>query len=385
MVTAFSFGYEGWGPHTQELLRALDSVERARGYAPPLLVDTRIRKTVRAEGFRGNAPNRLLGARYQWMPELGNRSILTKEQEIVIDDPSAVGKLLDFILDSSRQNRRVLFFCSCGPIEICHRQIVGSLLLEEARRRGVDLEVVEWPGGSPMMLTLPVSEEVLTKVAKGRKSVPLEGDSSHWFATPWYSTVVLTAGDRALPISVGPARWRDGWILPVLATADEPQELAEVIGEWREAEGLESRRARPGRTVALNEPSRRMKPWLAKVYAGDFAEMPLRITEGEFFELHSAIDGYRIAEEFGYGDLSGLADLSWRMVRQFEETGRWSGSALELWLCLFFQCRAARHSDGSLDEGMWRSLYQALRVALQNLTDTDPHFEPTTSPLPNFS
>lgn len=385
MFTAFSFGYEGWGPHTQELIRALDSVERARGYAPPLLVDTRIRRNVRAEGFRGNTLNKLLGSRYHWMPKLGNRSILTKELDIVIDDPTAAGELLELILEAARHNQRVLFFCSCGPVEGCHRHVVGALLLKEARRRGVGLEVVEWPGGSPATLTVPVSEGMLAKVAKGRRSLPLEGDASHWIGTPWYSTVVLTAGDRTLPISVGPARWRDGWILPVLATADEPQELAEVIGEWREAEGLEPRRVHRGRTVPLNEPSGRMKSWLAKVYAGDFTKMPIQITEREFFELHSAIDGYRIAEEFGYGDLSGLADLSWRMVRQFEEAGRWSGSALELWLCLFFQCRAARHSDGPLEEGMWRSLYQALREALQNLTDTDPQFEPVTSPPRNFS
>lgn len=50
-TTIFTWGYYGWGNHTPQLLDAVDAVETSRGFEPPMFVDIRIRRTVRAKGF----------------------------------------------------------------------------------------------------------------------------------------------------------------------------------------------------------------------------------------------------------------------------------------------------------------------------------------------
>ncbi|MBM3271218.1 MAG: hypothetical protein FJZ01_26595, partial [Candidatus Sericytochromatia bacterium] len=140
-LSAFSFGYAGWGPHTEKLIRTFDVVERARGFEPPLIVDTRIRRNVRAVGFRGTALADRLGDRHRWLRELGNRNVLTGEDGIAIDHPEAARTLLTWIREEAARYRRLIFFCSCGPVEGCHRQAIASLLLEEAKIQGLDLEI----------------------------------------------------------------------------------------------------------------------------------------------------------------------------------------------------------------------------------------------------
>ena len=52
------------------------------------------------------------------------------------------------------------------------------------------------------------------------------------------------------------------------------------------------------------------------------------------------IDGYRLAQQEGYGDLQ---DFYWTSLAEAERTGTWSGRALELWLALFAAHGAIRH------------------------------------------
>jgi hypothetical protein len=40
-LTAFSWGYEGWGNHTRAFVRMTDAIELARGKRPPIFVDIR--------------------------------------------------------------------------------------------------------------------------------------------------------------------------------------------------------------------------------------------------------------------------------------------------------------------------------------------------------
>ena len=54
-ITLFSFGYYGWGNWTPKLVEAADAIERCRGFRPPIFVDIRIRRNVRAVGFNGTA------------------------------------------------------------------------------------------------------------------------------------------------------------------------------------------------------------------------------------------------------------------------------------------------------------------------------------------
>jgi hypothetical protein len=46
-LTAFSWGYRGWGNHTRDFVRTVDAIERARGKRPPIFVDIRFSRSVR--------------------------------------------------------------------------------------------------------------------------------------------------------------------------------------------------------------------------------------------------------------------------------------------------------------------------------------------------
>jgi hypothetical protein len=110
-LTLFSFGYYGWGNATPKLVELVDAVERGRGFAPPVFVDIRIRRSVRAVGFNGSAFENLLGAdRHRWMSALGNRHILTREGPFIqIARPDAAYELLDLAVDLADRGRRLLF------------------------------------------------------------------------------------------------------------------------------------------------------------------------------------------------------------------------------------------------------------------------------------
>ena len=51
-LTMFSWGYEGWGNATRQLVRSFDLAEAYRRHTPPIFVDIRMSRSVRAVGFR---------------------------------------------------------------------------------------------------------------------------------------------------------------------------------------------------------------------------------------------------------------------------------------------------------------------------------------------
>jgi hypothetical protein len=113
-----------------------------------VFVDIRLRRAVRAKGFRENAFENLLGfERYRWMRTLGNLSIRTGENTIRISAPEAAEQLLDLALDKRGEGRRIIFFCACDTPRHCHRHVVARLVLRAAYRRQVTARIVEWPGG----------------------------------------------------------------------------------------------------------------------------------------------------------------------------------------------------------------------------------------------
>jgi hypothetical protein len=135
----FSWGYWGWGTATSRFVDAADTVEAARGFTPPLFVDIRISRSVRAPGFRERVFEQTVGEkRYRWMKELGNKRIETHSgPSVQIVERSAASDLLDLSLDASKRNQRVIFFCACpkpGPTR-CHRTTVAKLVHEEAYNR----------------------------------------------------------------------------------------------------------------------------------------------------------------------------------------------------------------------------------------------------------
>lgn len=225
-MTLFAWGYYGWGNATPQLVEAVDAVETSRGFKPPQFVDIRIRRAVRAKGFQGNAFEKLLGpSRHRWMKSLGNKFIQTRTgPNIQIADPSAADELLDLALESADHKQRLLFFCSCqwprcdGEIA-CHRTTVAGLVLEAAKKRGVAVQVVEWPGGEPKQIDLDVTPQVFAAVRKGRMTVPLgkQPDLAEVAGLPWCSVATLRSDGDMLHRVVGPALQQpDQWVLPVL-------------------------------------------------------------------------------------------------------------------------------------------------------------------------
>jgi hypothetical protein len=245
-TTIFTWGYYGWGNHTPQLVEAVDAVERSRGFEPPLFVDIRIRRTVRAKGFQGNAFEKLLGQdRHRWMKTLGNNFIQTRTgPNIQIAEPAAADELLDLAVDLGRRKRRLLVFCSCqwprcdGKIN-CHRTTVAELVLKAAKKRGVPVEIVEWPGDEPRQIDLDVTPQVFAAVRKGRMTVPLGNrpELAEVGGLPWCSIATLQAKGDKLHRVVGPAILQtNGWALPVLYCFFDP---ATGLSEYeKEAEKL---------------------------------------------------------------------------------------------------------------------------------------------------
>ena len=230
-ITLFSFGYWGWGTSTAQLVQAFDALEHSRGFKPPLLVDIRISRSVRAPGFINRALEKLVGTdRYIHMPELGNRAVIENTgEQITIADPAAAGSLFDLAISANIRTRRIVFFCAC-PYQMqdgetyCHRYNVGSLLLKLSRNRYQRIVVTEWPGTEPQVLRLTVPAEVLKKLRRGLKSVPLPRDTTldHIASIAWGSLVHCSGEGESLSLRVDRAKWSpDGWYLPVLGRVDE--------------------------------------------------------------------------------------------------------------------------------------------------------------------
>lgn len=250
-TTLFTWGYFGWGNATEQLVRAVDAVERDRGFRAPVFVDIRIRRNVRAAGFNGTAFEELLGPRHVWMRGLGNEAIRTGEGGIRISEPGQAGDLLDLALQD--EGRRVIFFCSCqwpkfdGRVA-CHRHTVAGLVLKAARRRGEDVEVVEWPGGEPSGVVRGADAETLAALRRGRSSVPL-GDRlppAELRGLPWGSPVRVGPEGEGVTVIGGPARFRSGaWELPVLEALEgsvTDESASRRSAALRRAFGLEVRR-----------------------------------------------------------------------------------------------------------------------------------------------
>jgi Protein of unknown function, DUF488 len=256
VIETFMWGYWGWGGSTKELVEAFGAAEKLRGYDPPVFVDIRIRREVRAVGFRGDAFEKMLGdARYRWMRGLGNLAILDGSPEMRLFEEHAVSDLLDLVIESHARRRRVIFFCACksprreGQRE-CHRDLVAELLVKEARRREVALSVVEWPGGSPRRLAAAFPREAARAARRGAQSVPLPLGilPADAVVVPWGSYALVELGDETLPVVVGPAIPSQGrWALQLRGRVPEvstEKQLHRAIESLRKQWGYEARYSR---------------------------------------------------------------------------------------------------------------------------------------------
>lgn len=253
-VSIFSWGYWGWGNATRQLVMAMAAAERAHDFTTPIFVDIRYSRSVRAVGFRGPAFKTMLPkGRYLWMPSLGNSNIGTRRGGIRIASPKTAPDLLDLAVKASARSQRVIFFCSCESpwrTRACHRHAVANLLTEAARRRGIPVDIQEWPGGQPSVraLAIRVSPAALLSARRGATGVPLKGATvpAALAGLPWGTLVKLAAGRDEFFTVVGPAAYRQGrWVLPRFFQHDErsPAALRKQASALRNRYGLNGKRS----------------------------------------------------------------------------------------------------------------------------------------------
>jgi hypothetical protein len=182
------------------------------------------------------------------MNKLGNVAIADRSlKKLTIKDPHEAAPLLDQANDCDKENRRVLFFCACEVPNQCHRYEVGKLLLKAAKRHGINLEVVEWPGGEPQEIRERVPEHVFRKMEKGVMMFPLPGepDLVKYGGLPWGSVVEVTGGSDRLSFISGPAIYKKSqWGLPVVFyydRFDDPSQARELAFPERSARGYDPR------------------------------------------------------------------------------------------------------------------------------------------------
>ena len=224
-ITLFSWGYYGWGNATKQLVKAVDAIEQQRGFEPPLFVDIRIRRTVRALGFNGLAFEKLLGERHMWMPSLGNKHIVTRTGKgIQIAKPEAVEELLDLAVKAAKEKRRLIFFCGCHFPKwegktACHRDVVAGLVLAAAKKRKVPVRVVEWPGDGRPRLRMELNADQFRRVRNGSRFVPVprQVQPQDLNGPAWGSIMSFSSGDEEIHRLVGPLIWKkNSWHVPML-------------------------------------------------------------------------------------------------------------------------------------------------------------------------
>jgi hypothetical protein len=246
MLTLFTFGYWGWGNSTRELIRAIDSAERKKGFSPPIFFDIRLNRSVRAEGFRDDAFERLLpNGRYHWFPSLGNINIATKKRGIKIKEPLSARLLFEEARKYAEKNRRIIFFCACEFPRFCHRNAVANLLLKEAERTGRRIRITEWPGGAPIRTRVWVTEATFKGICGSILNVRLSSQAlpRDLVGLPWGSIVDVVSGKESIPVISGPAKFRNGWVLPILERyeANTPvTQLHRASEKWLKSHGLKA-------------------------------------------------------------------------------------------------------------------------------------------------
>jgi len=133
----------------------------------------------------------------------------------------------------------VIFFCSCPwprfeGMVACHRTPVATLVLAAARRRGVPVVIVEWPGGKPRHFSVELSTALFRSVRNGRIMIPMGRKTLR---------VRLLDGPRGVDSYVhmrrekvhrvlGPAMWQKGeWCRQVLRFHFDPDVAWSGIGK----------------------------------------------------------------------------------------------------------------------------------------------------------
>jgi hypothetical protein len=102
----------------------------------------------------------------------------------------------------AQPGRELLLEWPHGALARCRRHHTAAI--KAARRRGVALKVVEWPGGDAQTIGLTISDEVVKGVVRGRNRVPLAGSSNARISA-------LARVSAGWPLASTRRRRRSGW------------------------------------------------------------------------------------------------------------------------------------------------------------------------------
>jgi hypothetical protein len=102
-----------------------------------------------------------------------------------------------------------------------------------------------------------------------------------------------------------------------------------------------------------------MEAWERRAVTGDFLGIPAKLSWKRSGTLAHFIDGYAIA-----GGQKRLIEAVKAKREEFAQTGAISGTALELWLCLFAEWRADRWTGGYPKSRQETKRLNALSTAL---------------------
>jgi hypothetical protein len=238
--TVLAWGYWGWGEATKELVARFDAVDSSRGFRPPVLVDVRASRSVRANGFRADAFEKVVGPdRYRWLQGLGNAAVATGKGPMRLVRPETANELLSLVREASREGRRVIYFCSCDSpwrAATCHRHLVGTTLLKVARAEGFEMSLQEWPGGEPsggVVCSFEVPRRTLAalRAVKARwASLGGRIPTAFEMGLPIGSLVRLTEGTDELVVATCPPCLVTGvWKLPLLVPPIDGESQAKLV------------------------------------------------------------------------------------------------------------------------------------------------------------
>jgi hypothetical protein len=124
----YTFGYHGWGNQVPLMKKSFIKQNMTVRGRSLRWIDTRIRRSVRANGFNGKRTEELLGVKhYAWIPEFGN-SALDAGGIRIADFKNGVKRFEQEIEDAQSNNMDIILFCHCEDYDDCHRKKLIELI-----------------------------------------------------------------------------------------------------------------------------------------------------------------------------------------------------------------------------------------------------------------
>jgi hypothetical protein len=202
MIRIYSLEAEGGPKAFSKRLEAVDVVEKAAGYALPLIIDLR----------------------------------------------SGVPSILGITGRAEAENRRVILVHEGSRETAGLSEADQKRLGRRANREGVTFAVTEWPGSgtSQKPLIIHLEKRIFGKILDGKGEIPLSENIEAAHLTRWGRQVILVSpGEEDLILRVGPARYRHRpfrgrWYLPILSFPGNERVTEKNYDRYAALHGLET-------------------------------------------------------------------------------------------------------------------------------------------------